>query len=62
MTVKELIGILEKADEDAVVMLSTGADKHPGDASNIFIVQRYDELYGSIEDDGYKEQVILIAE
>ena len=62
MTVKELIGILEKADKDAVVMLSTGADEHPGDASNIFIVQRYDELYGGIEDDEYKKQIILISE
>ncbi len=62
MTVKELIGILEKADEDAAVMLSMDMDKHPNHASNIGVVQKYDELYGGIEDDEYKKQVILIAE
>ena len=62
MTVKELIGILEKVDENAVVMLSSGADEHPDNASNIRAVRRYDEIYGSIEEDEYKKQVILVSE
>ena len=62
MTVKELIGILEKVDENAVVMLSSGADEHPDNASNIWAIQRYDELYGEEKADEYKKQVILVSE
>ena len=62
MTVKELIGILEKADEDAAVMLLMDADEHLDNASNIWAVQRYDELYGGEKADEYKKQVILVSE
>ena len=62
MTVKELIGILEKADENAAVMLSKNVCDHPDYASNILAVRRYDEIYGGIEEDERKKQVILISE
>ena len=62
MTVKELIGILEKTDENAAVMLSKNICDHPDCASNILVVRIYDEIYGGIEDDEYKKQVILVSE
>ena len=49
-------------DEDATVMLSTGAGEHLDNASNIWAVQRYDELYGEERADEYKKQVILVSE